>query len=141
MSDYPEGWDFDRDGLTCSGLFLKIKVVTTNYGPTPLLSLHVDGEERTIWLSTVLKNQMAEELTARGATNFTPGERIEITRGAEKMASKSGFSYWPYRTSFPDAPEQNALAALTGNVPTPQETALDAPEPEFVLGDADDIPF
>lgn len=135
-NDFPAYWDFDRDGLTCAGTFVRVDSGPTSFGQKAILILDVDGTERSVWVTTAaLKGQLGDELGRRNTRNFTAGERIEVHRGAEKAVSANDRSYWPFKVNFPDAPTPDAATLLDAS-PVDLE-----PEPADFAPDTEDIPF
>jgi hypothetical protein len=147
---YPRSWYFgtDDDGLVADGAYSHMSSGRGAYGQVPIAVLAIGGEDRSVWLNTdVLVGQFKAELKRRGERDFNPGERIVITRGAEKKTSQtSGNDYWPYRTEFPDAPNSAAADILgvefepVGGAEQPVGGA-EAIGPQGVDQDDDDIPF
>jgi hypothetical protein len=140
---FPKYWNFDEHGLELVGEYVRTDEGPTSYGQRAIIILDVEGEERALWLTqTALVNQFADELTRRRARDFEPGERITVTRAAEKKTSASGNDYWPFRVTFHDAPHRDAAAILGANVsadttPTDEPDTF-APSPDNADGD---IPF
>ncbi len=132
-TDYPEFWDWSKDG-TVEGTFVRMDSGPTAFGMKPIMVLNVGGIERSIWInSEALRSRLADELARRKARDFTSGERVRISRGKEKKASAAERLYWPFRVWFPDAPKSDAadLLGLDGDSePLPPAT-----------GEDDDIPF
>src|SRR5438034_1020679 len=104
---FPVTWRWDEHGHTIHGLYVRMDEAVTDYGRKAILVLDVDGEERSIWLfDSALVSKFQEQLATRATGDFTPGERILIERGAEKVESANGRRYWPYKVRFPDAPKR-----------------------------------
>jgi hypothetical protein len=135
-SDYPAYWDWDKDGLSVTGKFIRLDEAPSKFGLTPIVVLFLeDGTSRAVWLNrTALKSQFAEELERRGAQDFVVGERITATRGETKREPEGGSAYWPYRTVFHDAPRRSGAAILGADV-------SDAGDDETTDDDDDGIPF
>jgi hypothetical protein len=149
-SDYPQSWRWEDDGLTADGAYVRMDSGPSEYGRKPILVLRIDGAERGVWVNTdTLKNKLVDELDRRDQRDFTPGERIIVTRAAEKKLSGNGREYWPFITKFPDAPNSDALALLGGggggsgdDVVVDDSSAAVELEAHAVLGgQTDDIPF
>lgn len=86
MSAHPRSWNWNADGLVVSGAYVRLAEAPSAYGPVPVLTLDVDGELRSVWLSqTALRREFVNELDRRKSGDFDPGERIRIERGAEKV--------------------------------------------------------
>ena len=112
MPEFPRSWRWEFDGLEVAGGYVRLSEAPSAYGPVPVVTLKVDGEERGVWLSqTALRRKFADELGRRKSRDFELGERIRIERGAEK-ARGAKFSYWPFDVSFEDAPQADALSIL-----------------------------
>jgi hypothetical protein len=58
----------------------------------------LDGAERGLWLHELALRGQFRELRPK------PGERIAISKGAEKVRAGSGFDYWPFAVSAPGRP-------------------------------------
>lgn len=140
-SGYPRSWIWSEDGLVADGTFVKVDQAPTAYGPCGILVLRIADEDRSVWANTTaLRGKISDELTRRGARNFTVGERIIVERAAEKKTSASGNAYWPFQVSFPDGPETDA-AAIFGASPQPATPpAADQDFPASPVAD-DNIPF
>lgn len=126
---------------------MKVDQAPTAYGPCGILVLKIAGEERSVWANTTaLRGKIADELTRRGARNFTVGERIIVERGAAKKTSAAGNNYWPFQVAFPDGPATDA-AAIFGASPQPATPPAPPPPPaadqDFPASPVadDDIPF
>jgi hypothetical protein len=135
-SDYPRTWDFSAEG-ELAGRYVELRQVQTSDGPRELVELELpEGERVTVWLSAqALRRRFADELrlrTRQGASDFEPGERISIARGAEMRTSASGFDYWPFEVVFERAAKRSAADVLLG----------DEPDDEHAGGDElDELPF
>lgn len=109
---FPAYWDWEAEGLA-DGIFRRMESGPTSFGTRAILILEIDGKERSIWVTTQsLRSKLADELQRRGTRDFTPGERIEIRRGAEKKVSAADRAYWPFVAIFHDAPTSDAAALL-----------------------------
>jgi hypothetical protein len=132
-TDYPEFWDWSKDGIA-EGTFVRMDSGPTAFGMKPIMILDIDGIERSIWINTeALRSKLADELARRNVRDFTPGERVKISRGNEKKTSAAERLYWPFRVWFPDAPKSDAADLLglgSDSEPLPP-----------VTGEDDDIPF
>lgn len=118
-SEYPRHWNWVEDGLTVEGTYVKTDSAPSAYGQKAILVLSVEGEERSIWITTeALRAKLAAELERRKARNFDSGERISITRGAEKKVSANDREYWPFTIHFPDAPASDTADLLGASLPS-----------------------
>jgi len=134
--DYPETWRFDEDGLTAAGTYMRMDTGPSAYGQKPILVLEINSQARSLWIvQEALRSRLADELARRRAREFSVGERIEISRGAEKKLSENDREYWPFKVSFPDAPRQDAADLLGRTEPA----AADSESAPLVV--QDDIPF
>jgi hypothetical protein len=130
-SDFPRSWRWDEDGLRIEGSYVRMDEGPSEYGRRAICVLNVGGEERSLWLTQeALISRFRDELERRLATDFSPGERIIVERGAEKKESANGRAYWPFKTRFLDAPRRAASDLLGG----PASSEEDDKE-------KDDIPF
>lgn len=109
QGEYPKSWRWQDDGNLVSGRFLRFEQgMTKDFGAKVILVLDIEGEERSVWLTTsVLHNRFRDELERRGSGNLEVGERIVIERGADKVESENGRSYWPHKILFPDRPSKS----------------------------------
>ncbi len=105
-SEYPRFWDWDEDGKSVEGMFLRANVGYTANGPRPFVVLDVDGDERTIWLlHDVLRNQFAREVHRRPNKAIDVGETIRIHQlEPRESQTNAGRAYTNYRTEFPQGP-------------------------------------
>jgi hypothetical protein len=134
-SDFPRYWDWDDDGLTADGVYEKTDRAPSQYGEKAILILEINGEQRSVWVNTEsLRGKLADELERRNARDFNIGERIVITRAAEKKTSSNDRQYWPFKVDFPDGPKSDAAGLLGANPGGPKPDAGEA------TGD-DGIPF
>ena len=123
-SDFPAYWDWEEDGLTADGTFARMEQGPTQFGTKPIVILKVDGEERSFWVNTeALRSQLTDELKRRCARSFTAGERMLISRGAEKKTSANDRGYWPFRCRFPDAPQRHDADVLGADPDNPADDA------------------
>ena len=131
-SSRPTTWRWDEHGHPIRGTYVRMDEAATDYGRSAIVVLDVDGEERSVWLfEAAIVSKFRDELAKRPSGDFTAGERVEIDRGAEKVESANGRSYWPYRVRFPDAPKRSA-GDILGVGTTPSEPELPAD---------DEVPF
>jgi hypothetical protein len=134
-TDFPAYWDW-ADG-TLKGVYVRMESGPTEFGTRPILIVDVNGVERSVWINAAaLRSKLADELDRRKARDLTPGEHIEIRRGAEMKTSAAGREYWPFYVNFPDAPRSDA-AGLLG---LDDDDTDDEPLPPAAAAD-DDIPF
>jgi hypothetical protein len=110
-AEYPKSWLWAEDGNLISGRFLRFDEGSTrDYGSKPIVVLDVDGQERSIWLTTsVLFNRFRDELERRASKRLEVGERIVIERSAEQVESENGRKYWPFKILFPDRPTKSEV--------------------------------
>jgi hypothetical protein len=133
VKDRPRGWRWGEDGLVVEGAYVRTDEAPSVFGHVPILVLEVGGEERAIWVvHAALRSRLAEELRRRGTSDFEPGERIRVERGADRRVSSSGRSYWPFVVSFPDHPRRSAAEILGA---APPRAARPSPPEE------DEVPF
>ena len=131
-SDFPAYWDWAEG--TANGTYLRMDSGPTAFGTRAILVLEIAGVERAVWVTTdALRGKLADELRPRGARDFTAGEQITISRGAEKRASASDRLYWPFQVTFLDAPKTDAAALLSAE-------GNDEPFPPAADAD-DEFPF
>ena len=131
-SSHPTSWRWDEDGHAVRGTCVRMDEAATDYGRSAIVVLDVAGEERSVWLfEAAIVSKFRDELAKRPSGDFTVGEGVEIDRGAEKVESANGRSYWPYRVRFPDAPQLSA-GDILGVGTAPSEPGLPAD---------DEIPF
>lgn len=129
-TEFPRTWRFDEDGLRIAGIYLRMDEGPSEYGRKAICVLLVEDEERSVWLAQeALISKFRDELERRSKPDSKAGERIVIERGAEKKESANGRKYWPFRVSFPDAPQRSARDILQAD-DEPDEPATD-----------DEIPF
>ena len=135
-SDYPRAWLWDEDGDAVAGRFCELGEAPTANGTTPVLTLEVAGERRSVFVfHQTLASKLREELERRGARDFEPGERIEITRGGWKD-SANGRRYRLYTVRFPDRANRSAREILGAVAASDEEQArLPGVSPD------DDVPF
>lgn len=134
---YPRSWDWQAEGSTVDGTYIKLTTGTTAHGPAPILGLLIDGEERSLWILWAgLKSKLAQELKRRGTSEFNKGERIVITRFPmrESKVNPSQTTV-PFVVEFRDEPAASAASILGVG---PSEPAA-ATEPELLSDDS--IPF
>lgn len=125
-AEFPAYRDWDKDGLTADGFFCRMEQGPTLYGSKPIVVLEVDGIDRSIWVNTeALRAKLADELERRGARGFTVGERIILSRGAEKARSANDRNYWPFRAKFPDAPRLDDADLLNAHPEQPTNKSDD----------------
>jgi hypothetical protein len=137
-SAFPAYWDWAADGAA-EGTFLRMEEGPTAFGRRPIIILEIGGVERSIWINAeAIRNKLADELERRKARDFTPGERVEIRRGAEKKTSAADRQYWPFRVDFPDAPKSDAAGLL--GLDSDDDNDDDEPLPPAAKLD-DDLPF
>ena len=84
----PTWWDWDEDGKSIEGAFVRAGTGFTQMGPRPFVVLELDGVERTVWLHhEVLRNQFAREVHRRPDKTIHVGERSGS--GSSSRASRS----------------------------------------------------
>jgi hypothetical protein len=138
-SDRPRAWNWETDGAIEGGYVATREITTRDGRDVALIELKLAETRELIgvWLSPhVLRNAFAEELRKRirqGKTDFEPGERITIKRGAAKVTSASGNDYWPFEVEFEFAASSSAKEILLGKGAESEQPASD-----FA---GDDIPF
>jgi hypothetical protein len=139
-SVHPSSWRWDEDGRSVRGTYVRMDEAATDYGRSAIVVLDVGGEERSVWLfEAAIVSKFRDELAKRPSGDFTAGERVEIDRGADKVESANGRSYWPYRVRFPDAPKRSAASIL--GIGAESEHPVDD-DSQFASDPAsDDIPF
>lgn len=128
MSTQPRWWNWDDDGSTVEGAYVRLDVAPAVFDDDPILILAVAGELRAVRLSsTVLRSRFVDELARRGSRDFEPGERIAITRGAEKQTGARGCDHWPI--VFHDAPpsKRDALSILVAADESPKTQGDEIP--------------
>lgn len=141
--EYPQWWDWDENGNTASGTFVRAGRGYTQHGDRPFVVLEIDGEERTVWLhQDVLRNLFAREVQRRPDKRIAAGERITLWRLNERT-SGNGRTYIDFRGAFPDSPEVTQ-SDIFG--PPPESRSDDKPATEeqadATAGSGDgDIPF
>jgi len=108
-ADYPRSWLWDEDGNLVSGSFVRFdEGVTKDFGSKVIVVLDVGGEERAVWLTTmVLHGRFSDELERRATKRLEVGERVVIERGADRVESENGRSYWPFKILFPNRPQKS----------------------------------
>jgi hypothetical protein len=137
QADFPAYWDW-TDGPV-KGAYVRMESGPTEFGTRPILIVDVNGVQRSVWINAAaLRSKLAEELDRRKARDLTPGEHIEIRRGAEMKTSVAGREYWPFYVNFPDAPRSDAASLL--GVDDDDSDDDDEPLPPAAAAD-DDIPF
>ena len=141
---YPKSWDWEVDGPTAAGTFVRFNSgPTKGYGRKPICVLEIDGEERSVWiLETALFGRIRDELAQRPGQKLTAGERVVIRRGEMKKTQDGKREYRATTAYFPDAPEPSS-AELFGLAGSPS-TADKTDEGDDGLGALDqdgDIPF
>lgn len=111
----PRAWVWEDDGLTCVGRVVGGFVGKTKFGDRKVMTLQVDGELRSVWLSTAALEDQVVRLDPQ------VGDVIGIKRGDEKKTSAGGNDYWPFI-----ATKYGAAGSSLGwdKTPTP---ALEAP--------------
>ena len=78
---------------------------TRLYGRKPIAVLEVDGEERSIWITTtVLFESFKAELESRERHALDPGEEITIRYAGKKQPDGGGPAYHVHRVSFGNSP-------------------------------------
>ena len=138
--EFPRSWIWSEDGSTFDARIDGITTGMSAFGIRPILegTLTETGERIGLWLNEdTIRGRVADEVKRRPTKRLEPGERVIITRGEEKRPSKTNpdRSVWPFSVRFPEAPEQNQLAALGAAGQEPEE----ATEPSDTSDD--DIPF
>jgi hypothetical protein len=144
QADFPRAWLWESDGNIESAKFVKFdKGMTKLYGAKPIVVLEVDGEERSVWLTTtVLFETFKRELESRESHALDPGETISIRWAGKKQPNGGGPAYHVHRVTFHDSPGQSPEAMFNLGTPTQRLGESDA-EPVAVLSDDhdDDIPY
>jgi hypothetical protein len=105
--EYPSWWDWDKDGKSTEGAFVRAGTGYTQMGPRPFVVLDVDSVERTVWLHhEVLRNWFSREVHRRPDRTIHAGETIRIWQlEPRESQSNAGRAYTDYRVEFPDGPE------------------------------------
>ena len=87
----PKPWLWNEDGLRVLGTVRRLEEIETkDFGKSLSLILEVDGCERRILLTTVLKQKLMR-------LNIQVGQALGIERSAEKTSPVSGGTpYWDY---------------------------------------------
>jgi hypothetical protein len=139
--DFPRSWRWAEDGSTFDARIDRITTGMSAHGIRPILEgrLTETGERIGLWLNEdAVRGRVADEVKRRPAKRLEPGERVVISRGEEKRPSTTNPDrlVWPFSVRFPEAPEQDQLAALGADDREPKEAA----EPSGQASD-DDIPF
>ena len=86
----PRAWNWDEDGNTCVGRVVGGFMGHTKFGPRKVLTLDVEGELRSVWLSTVALDDQVVKLDPQ------VGDVLGIKRGSEKKMGGGGTEYWPF---------------------------------------------
>lgn len=88
----PTPWLFDEDGLRVLGTVRRLEEISTkDFGQALTLVLEVDGKERRILLTTVLRRKL-KRLDPKA------GEPIGIERDPKKTRPKDGgAAYWDFQ--------------------------------------------
>ncbi len=133
--EYPSWWDWEEDGETVAGTFIRIDRGYTAMGERPFVVLDVNGAPRTVWLHwEALRNQFVREVQRRPDRAIHTGERVTIWNLGTRKSSNDR-TYVDFRTDFPDAPEASQVDILGVAAPA---TGGEITAPE---GDGDDTPF
>jgi hypothetical protein len=137
--DFPRSWIWNEDGPRFDARIDRITSGTSAFGARPILegTLTETGERIGLWLNEdAIRGRMIDEIKQRPRKRLEPGERVIITRGEEKRPSKTNpdRNVWPFSVRFPEAPEQDQLAALG------VEVVDEAEQPEGDEGESG-IPF
>lgn len=124
-------WNWDRDG-ELEGLYVEMRSVVVRNGPSAgkekiVVDFHVGlGDEPvSVWETAVLRSKFGQELRARRASDFQPGERIKITPLGKKESANG--TYRDFAVEFEHA--------------APKRTAAELLADESEDADVDDIPF
>lgn len=88
-------------GCSFRGRFKRLERGRTRDGEERAIAiLEADGREHSLWLhETALRGQFRD-------CRPDPGETIIVIKGAEKVESASGRSYWPFKVIAPDRPSE-----------------------------------
>ena len=142
--EFPSWWDWDPDGKSIEGAFVRAGTGYTAMGPRPFVVLELDGGERTVWLHhDVLRNQFAREVHRRPDKMIHRGETVRIWQlEPRESQSNAGRSYTDYRVEFPEGPELTQTD-IFGAPPEGPSQPLPEAEGTAVGGgvSGDDIPF
>jgi hypothetical protein len=144
VPEYPAWWDWDSDGKSIEGAFVRAGTGYTQMGPRPFVVLDHEGDERTVWLHhDVLRNLFAREVHRRPDKMIHRDETVRIWQlEARESQSNAGRSYTDYRVEFPEGPESTQVDIFG---PPPEGSSQPQPETEgTAVGSGvsgDDIPF
>jgi hypothetical protein len=146
-TDFPRAWLWDADGDIVKARFVKFDVGPTKlYGKKPIAVLDVDGEQRSVWLTTtVLFAAFKEELETRDSQTLNEGELITI-RWLGKAESKAGGpAYHRHKVVFHDSPGGSPESLFGLGTPTLNLGEFDTGEPVETSSsgrpDDSDIPY
>ena len=133
------------DGETASGVYVRTDAGHTVFGHRAILVLHIDGEERSVWINeTSLRNRLRDELATRKARDFTIGERVIVRRSSTTRESTTtpGRQVRLVAVRFRDATHDAAdLLGVEESQPVEPELPTD-PVPTIVPDNTEtDIPF
>ena len=110
-------WDWETDGKL-EGLYVEMRVVNVANGPSAgerklVIDFHVGPDDGlvSVWETSVLNSKFAEELKARGKSDFEPGERFVITPKGTKT-SAAGNAYRDFSVVFEHAAPKLTPAEL-----------------------------
>ena len=125
--EFPSWWDWDEDGKSIEGTFVRAGTGYTQMGPRPFVVLDVGGTERTVWMHhEVLRSVFAREVHRRPDKMIHRGEVVRIWQlEPRESQSNQGRSYTDYRAEFPEGPE-STQADIFGAPPE----ASPEPQPE-----------
>jgi hypothetical protein len=106
QADYPAWWNWDEDGDTCAGTYVRFTRGHSEFGEKAILVLLVAGEERSVWLhEAVLLDELRREVSRRPSRDLDPGEQVVVKR-LEKQTTKDGKrTFRGFRVFFPDQPQ------------------------------------
>jgi hypothetical protein len=130
-TDFPASWRWESDGDIERGRFVRFTSGPTKlYGRKPIAVLEVDGEERSIWITTHLLFQaFKEELERRENNTLEPGEEITIRWSGKKDPEGGGPSYHVHRITFHSSPGDSPESTFGLGTPTLNLGESDTGEP------------
>ena len=152
LVEHPRSWYWDDDGSTVSGEYVKLGKATVSRrldandaGERIILILNVAGEPRSIWvLNEILKDKLRMQLRLRPKCNFESGERLTITRSAEKFEAASGHNYWRWKVDFEHEVTESPRELFGLDKPEPARPPGE-PEPVLLADEqsevSDGVPF
>lgn len=124
-------WNWDSDG-ELEALYVETREVAIKNGPSAgqwklVFDFHrgLDDELVSVFETAVLRSKFREQLKARRASDFQPGERIKITP-LGKRESANG-TYRDFAVEFEHAAPKRTAAELLGDTDEPDESTDDIP--------------